>query len=257
VSRRGLRTTLGIALPICLLVLAALTDRIVHHAPVQVQPPAPQRPAEAQAQATPQPTPSPEESELRTIADLMERIQMRCSEPDAVEDCTPSRLAASFAQEMPLVRKHRERLETRWIALLSTWNPIAAYGLALLDSHRALPALRARLLRERRFYGWETSSPDDPKILFSDDQFPSHRAVIAAIEWIDGRPIRQAVKLTRAERRELREDAADCDGAAAARWLLHKLEGAPLPSRAANRAQRLRCADSFFPFARSDDVIID
>ncbi len=32
-----------------------------------------------------------------------------------------------------------------------------------------------------------------------------------------------------------------CDGAFAAHWLLHELDGAPLPSRAANTAWRHRC----------------
>jgi len=111
----------------------------------------------------------------------------------------------------------------------------------MMGSRRALPVLRARLLAERYFYGWETSSLDDPKILFADEQYPQHQALIHAIEAITGRPLRSVVKLSDDERSELARDAAViCDGRAAT-WLLHKLDGAPLPRAAANRARRLQC----------------
>jgi hypothetical protein len=145
---------------------------------------------------------------------------------------------------MPMVRANRDALEQLWLSDLAGGNHTAAYGLAMLDSRRALPVLRARLLAERYFYGWETLSLDDPKILFADEQFPRHQALIRAIEAIAGRPLRSVVKLSDDERSRLARDAAVvCDGRAAT-WLLHELDGAPLPRAAVNRARRLQCDES-------------
>ena len=110
-----------------------------------------------------------------------------------------------------------------------------------------LPELRHRLLTERHFYGWETSTPDQPEILYAEDQFPQHQKLMLLIEHRSGRPLRDAIKLSPAERLRLRRDAAGCDGWRAATWLLHELDDAPLPRAARNRAKRIACEGPWFP----------
>ena len=46
---------------------------------------------------------------------------------------------------------------------------------------------------------------------------------------------------------QLRRDAAGCDGWRAATWLLHELDGTPLPHAARNRAQRIACDGVWVP----------
>ena len=58
---------------------------------------------------------------------------------------------------------------------------------------------------------------------------------------INGAPLRDVIELSPAERLQLRQDAAGCDGWRAATWLLHELDGAPLPRTAYNRAKRIAC----------------
>jgi hypothetical protein len=110
-----------------------------------------------------------------------------------------------------------------------------------------LPELRHRLLTERRFYGWETSTPDQPDVLYDGDQFPLHQVLMLRIEQLSGRPPRDAIRLSPAERLQLRRDAAGCDGWRAATWLLHELDGAPLPRTARNRAKRIACEGPWLP----------
>jgi hypothetical protein len=110
-----------------------------------------------------------------------------------------------------------------------------------------LPELRRRLLTERHFYGWETSTPDLPEILYAQDQFPQHQMLMSRIEQVSGRPLRDVIRLSPAERLQLRHDAAGCDGWRAATWLLHELDGAPLPRTARNRAKRIACEGAWLP----------
>ena len=110
-----------------------------------------------------------------------------------------------------------------------------------------LPELRHRLLTERHFHGWEGSAPDQPDILYAEDQFPQHQVLMLRIEQLSGRPLRDVIRLSPAELLLLRRDAAGCDGWRAATWLLHELDGAPLPHAARNRAQRIACDGVWVP----------
>ena len=110
-----------------------------------------------------------------------------------------------------------------------------------------LPELRHRLLTERHFYGWETSTPDRPEILYAEDQFPQHQLLMLQIQRLSGRPLREVIRLSPAERLQLHRDAAGCEGWRAATWLLHELDGAPLPHAARNRAQRIACDGVWVP----------
>jgi hypothetical protein len=88
---------------------------------------------------------------------------------------------------------------------------------------------------------WGTREPNEPAIFYADAQFPRHLALMHAIESIEGLPIRDAFKLTRAEHRQLSRRAADCRGDTSAQWLLYKLAGTPLPTFSENRAHRAVC----------------
>jgi len=112
-----------------------------------------------------------------------------------------------------------------------------------------LPELRHRLLTERHFYGWEGSAPDQPDILYAEDRFPQHQMLMLRIEQLSGRPLRDVIRLSPAERLQLRRDAASCDGWRAATWLLHELDGAPLPRTARNRSKRIACEGHWRPGA--------
>jgi hypothetical protein len=177
-----------------------------------------------------------------TMDDVRQNITMMCSGPEAPEDCAPSMFAETFARELPVIAENRKELEREWLGELASGGSAPALGLAYLDSRLALPVLRQLLLRERGFYGRETSIPDAPDVVFADDQYPRQRALIAAIEHISRRPLRAAVRLTDADRHRLRRDAAGCAGAEAARWLLNKLDGAPLPTRTELAVARRACA---------------
>ena len=216
------RPSLAVAAPVFLLAAGVLADRVIHHAPAPSAPPAPSD----------------------RIDDLISGVRTWCAGPEGLENCAPEAFVATFRINLPaLVGENRRALERRWLADLADGDHAAAYGLAWLGTRRALPVLRQRLLSERYFYGWETSTPDDPATLFANEQYPRHQALILAIERIDGRPLRSAVKLTPDERQRLLDDAARCNGAEAAHWLLHLLDGAPLPSAKENRARRFRCGD--------------
>jgi hypothetical protein len=106
-----------------------------------------------------------------------------------------------------------------------------------------LPELRRQLLAERAFHGWESSTPDLPEILYGEEQFLRQRMLMLRIEQLSGRPLRDVIELSPAERLQLRQDAAGCDSWRAATWLLHELDGAPLPRTAYNRAKRIACED--------------
>lgn len=241
VTRRGSAVSvLGIAAPICLLAVAWFADRMFHHRSCPASPPD-RRAIVEQAEQ--------DQARERSLDDLLKRYGQVCKGPEAVEDCTP------FAFDYMLAPKFRELgvtridLERRWLSELSSGDPVAPFGLAWLGCKRALPALRDLLLVARSCAQWRPTRPDDTDILFSDDQFPRHRALIAVIERISGRPVRDTVgKLSWFERVQLYRDAGGCEGSRAAMWLLHKFDGAPLPLSSQNRAKRLACpfaADGF------------
>lgn len=175
---------------------------------------------------------------------MFDEIAAACSGPEGAESCAPRAFAAQFGARL---EGDRGALERRWLAELAHGDHVAAYGLAWLGTRRALPQLRRRLLADRTFYGWETSTPDPPSSVYDDSQYHHHQAYIIAIEAISGRPLRDVVKLSRAERAQLRREAAGCDHWRAATWLLHKLDGAPLPGTARNRAKRIACEGPWLP----------
>jgi hypothetical protein len=181
---------------------------------------------------------------MPTLDHVVERIESACSGPEGLEDCVPPAFADTFRPELPVIEANRRMFEHLWIESLARGDRAAAFGLAYLDSRRALPHLRLELLNERYFYGWESSRPDAPDVLYADEQYPRHLALISAIEHISRRPFTSFVRLSPEELSWLRRDAADCDRGAAARWLLHKLGGEPLPGErdiaAARRACELR-----------------
>jgi hypothetical protein len=111
----------------------------------------------------------------------------------------------------------------------------------------SIPELRRQLIAERAFHGWESATPDRPEILYEENQFHRQRMLMLRIEQLSGRPLRDAIKLSPAERLQLRRDAAGCDGWRAATWLLHELDGVPLPRTAHNRAKRLACEGAWRP----------
>ena len=228
---------LGVAAPIGLLAIAWTADRLLHH-PIGTEP----LPPSTQYLVTLE-TPEPPR-------DVFEEMAATCGGPDSVELCTPAYVDVMFGARLGAI-SDRAGLERRWLAELAAGDHVAAYGLAWLASERALPELRRQLLADRYFYGWETSYPDPPDSVYADSQYPHHQAYLAAIEkisWmIAGHPVRHPVKLTRAERAQLRRDAAGCDDWRAAVWLLHELDGAPLPGTARNRAKRIRCEGPWLP----------
>ena len=94
---------------------------------------------------------------------------------------------------------------------------------------------------------------DDPAVIYADPAFARGVAYIRAIESIDGRPLRQAVKLTRANRRTLRQETSDCAAPENGHWMLHQFDGAPLPKAAAHRAHRLVCEQEMRRLWPKDD----
>ena len=230
-------SVLGIAAPICLLAVAWFADRLFHHRSGPASPP--------NQHAIVDPT-DQDQARERSLDDLLESYGQVCRGPEAVEDCTPFAFDYMLAPKFRELGVTRSDLERRWLAELSSGDPVAPFGLAWLGSKRALPALRHLLIVVRSCAQWRPTRPDDTDTLFSDDQFPRQRGLIAAIERISGRPVRDTVgKLSWSERVQLYGDAEGCEGSRAATWLLHKFDGAPLPSSSQNRAKRLAC-----PFAR-------
>ena len=118
---------------------------------------------------------------------------------------------------------------------------------AVFATDLTIPELRRQLLAERAFHGWESPTPDRPEILYGEEQFLRQRLLMLRIVQLSGLPLRDAIKLSPAERLQLRQDAAGCDGWRAATWLLHELDGAPLPRTAYNRAKRLACEGAWLP----------
>jgi hypothetical protein len=176
-----------------------------------------------------------------SVDQVVEKVASECAGPDAVDDCGPPVFADRFVRELPVIHGNRGMFEHRWIERLGAGDRAAAFGLAYLGSLRALPELRLELLNERHFHGWQTSRPNAPDVLYADEQYPRQLALITAIEHISLRSVTSVVRLSPEERGWLRRDAADCDRGAGARWLLYKLEGAPLPSEREIAAGRRAC----------------
>jgi hypothetical protein len=225
---------LAVAAPICLLLVGALADRRLHHGPT--------RPALAAAAAPALESP---------VAAVRAKLARLCAEPSSVDGCTLPLLDAAFADDRPVLRANRNELEHSWlIDLEGVGTSVSAYGLALIGSRRALPLLRHRLLTDDLFDRRGLKALDDPAVLFADGPFARGIAYVRAIESIGGRPLREAVRPTRAERRTLRQETVDCAAPENGHWLLHQLDGAPLPTASANRAHRLACEAEwrrFFP----------
>lgn len=238
VIRRGAAVSvLGIAAPICLLAVAWLADRMFHHRSCPESRPDQHAIVEPVEQ---------DQARERSLDELLKRYGQVCKGPEAIDDCTPFAFDYMLAPKFRELGVTRSDLERRWLAELSSGDPVAPFGLGWLGSKRALPALRDLLLVARSCALSTATRPDDTDTLFSDDQFPRQRALIAVIERISGRPVRDTVgKLSWFERVQLYRDTEGCEGSRAATWLLHKFDGAPLPSSSQNRAKRLAC-----PFAR-------
>lgn len=235
VTRRGAAVSaLGIAVPIGALAVAWSADRALHHH-------ADAAPLPAREAVVERPTPQPSRAE--TLDDLLRRYGRVCAGPDGIDECTP------FAFDYMLAGKFRELgvtradLERRWRSDYS--DPVAPFGLAWLEGAQAVPALRDRLLAERSSRLWSGRTPRDAWVLFADDQFPREKALIALIERLSHRPVRDVVALTNSERIDLYRDAESCSGWRAATWLLHALDGAPLPSRGQTRTKRFTCDGSW------------
>jgi len=237
VSRRGaISWSMGMAVPICLLAVAMLADRTLHHAP-------PPQLAQPRALTPPQPPRSADAVEPPEFAlpvdHLLARIRDACPNPDSIDDCSPRALTAKLALELPAIRMNRGELEQRLIDNLPSGFDVNIHALGFLRSRRALPVLREWLLTEGYFEdGWLTQSTTEPEIFFADLRFPRHRALIQAIESIQ----LGAIELTPDERRRLSRDAAGCNWPAPAQWLLHKLEGTPLPTAAESLRRERACA---------------
>jgi hypothetical protein len=243
VDRRGAAVSvLGIAAPICLLAVAWSADRAFHHKPCPAAPALPPVP-----RVDP---PDPEWARKEALDNLLHSYGQVCKRPDNVEQCTPFAFDYMLADKFRALGVSRSELERRWLAEISTGDPVAPFGLAWLGTTRALPALRNALVASRAQTLWHPTTPDDPEILFADDEFPRQRALIAAIERISGRPLLETVKLSRGERAKLSGDAERCDGGRAATWLLHKLDGAHLPPENQDRFTRLACEGPLTPGLR-------
>ena len=222
-------------MPICLLAAAVLADRMFHHAPPP--PPAPPHaptPAQPPRQADAVKPLEP----VSPVDHLLARIRDACPDPDAIADCSPRALTIKLARALPGIQAHRSELEQRLLDGLPAGLDVDIHALGFLRSRRALPELRAWLLGEGYWeHGGLTQSTTEPEIFFDDSKFPRHRALIQAIESIEG----HAMVLTRAERRRLWRDAADCNWPAPSQWLLHKLDGTPLPTEAQSLRRERAC----------------
>ena len=214
----------NIAFPIVAMLALVAADRVFH----------------PHGRAAPRMVCAPARS-LPTKDEVVEKVATQCAGPDAVDECGPPVFADRFVRELPIIDANRGMFEHRWIESLGTGDRAAAFGLAYLGSLRALPELRLELLHERHFYGWETSRPNAPDVLYADEQYPRQLALITAIEHISHRSVTSVVRLSPEERRWLRRDAGACDRGAGARWLLHKLDGAPLPGEREIAAARRAC----------------
>jgi len=246
VSRQRIaRSWLAILAPIYLLGLGLLADQTLHHErPPDAQPRAPVPPARTapRSQAVIEPTqPVAPAQPPSTVDELLHKIRRSCPNAERADGCSPLTLTASLANDMPAVRAHYRELEQRYRIRLVSGDYVAIHALGFLRSRRALPALRKWLLREGFANGWRTAFPAEPQIFYADKHFPRHRALMQAIESIEGLPIGPAFKLTRDERRQLSRDAAGCFGDTAAQWLLSKLAGIPLPSSSDIRAHDAAC----------------
>ena len=243
-SRQAIaRSCLGILAPICFLVLAAKVDWIFHHAPPRLAPAraaAPARPAPCVHAALEPALPPVASAEPPTALDLMHEIRRACPNPDRADGCSPATLTAALANDLPAIRAHYHTIEERYIARLASSEYLPIHALGFLRSRRALPVLSELLFMAESDADW-LAPPNEPSIFYADRQFPRHRALLQAIESIEGLPIRRAFKLTRAEHRQLSSTAAACHRSTTAQWLLHELDGTPLPTFGEIRAHHAAC----------------
>jgi len=167
------------------------------------------------------------------VDELLAVFAAACAGPEGVEDCSVARFEHTFARELPAMQRRRSELVARWMGALRAGGHSAAYGLAWAGAREALPLLRAGLLADRYFYGWESSDAESLAARMRDEQYPRHLARIGAIEALSGRPIREAVALTPEEQealvRESLEGGEPGDPPDVARWLLSKLARVEAP----------------------------
>lgn len=126
--------------------------------------------------------------------------------------------------------------------------PSFIYLAAYLKYSSAVQAIKHALLRDDYFqyYGWEKGIPgkaSDPAEMcneqLQDHEYPYQMAAIAAIEYISGKPLPQAVPLTAGEEAALTAGARQCvpeqmegtdyNPSCLSCWLLHKFNGQPMP----------------------------
>jgi hypothetical protein len=170
---------------------------------------------------------------LRLLNTAIEAVSRSCDGPQGLDDCSPRRLERRHGAELTIIEQNRATAERLWLTALENGDHRAAYGLAWLRSRKALPALRQELLEE-----------------FTDfHAFPHQMTLIMAIKHISGRPLRDVVKLTPAERRMLRDltfirrsDACLIPPEREmSRWLLHELDGVPMRDPARDIPEGVRC----------------
>jgi hypothetical protein len=128
-----------------------------------------------------------------------------------------SRGLRAFAElvqsDAELLQRARRLLVPRLLARLDQEAPRedgraggeAALLLGYLGERDALPSLREAFLGASDFYGWESSSPDP----ISHSQFPLRHALEEAIVHLSGRPLEEAIALSRRELDELAERGSE------------------------------------------------
>ena len=222
---KSLRASLMVLILAAAILVAGIVVPLACLKPTGVNPaPEPQKPA-APAAMTPD------------VAALLEERLVQA--PDAVgigATPDPDRLLLVLSEaEVARLARERTAVEDRLMAALAPNSEGyyakygAAYLLADLKCHRALPVLRQALLKDRYFYGWEGPDYGTAEAYADDTQYSHHLAYIAAIERISGKPIAEAVALTDEERRALEAEAARAKPTTedtapwVAKWLLAKL----------------------------------
>ena len=224
---------LGIVLPIWLLALGTLADRIFHHHAQALAPVADDDNDDDDDDLIKEDfedwRPSTRRSGPRARSPTASRsARRRASPPSSGRGCAPSTrpdASSNAAGSRTLAAgDHCRRLRPRLAP-----QPPRPPRPALAPPQRTIfprvgnvAARRPRVPLRRR----PLPPPPHPH--------PRHRS--------DRRPpLPKLIQLRPGERSSLWRGASSCGGAPAAMWLLHQLEGVPLPSAAANRERRIRC----------------
>lgn len=177
---------------------------------------------------------------LRLLDEAMDAVSRTCGAPNAVDVCSAGAFARTFGERLAIIEQNRQTAERRWLQAVESDHDSAAFGLAWLRSRKALPLLRKRLVDD--FI--------EPGDFYDAHPSPEHRMMLTtALEHISGRPLRQVVQLTAAQRRTLRDisrvrmtDACHLPPERTnARWLLHELDGVPLGNPAWKIPANVRC----------------